>query len=200
MATCYRHPSRETGVSCSNCGRPICPDCMTPTAVGMRCPECSKQRTKVTRMRSSTAAIPRVTYALIVANVAAFLAEGGQFSLAGSSVHGSVVEEGDLYRDRSRKPASSIEETDALTALHTTEQLVEGRDQLSRVLDGVRRLPDDRREALIMRFALGMDNREIARALGRTDGATKVLIHRAIKQLEGVIALPEDSEQMQESR
>ena len=36
-----------------------------------------------------------------------------------------------------------------------------------------------------MRFALGMDNREIARALGRTDGATKVLIHRAIKQLEG---------------
>ena len=45
-------------------------------------------------------------------------------------------------------------------------------------------LPDDRRDALIMRFALGMDNREIARALGRTDGATKVLIHRAIKQLQ----------------
>jgi RNA polymerase sigma-70 factor (ECF subfamily) len=35
-----------------------------------------------------------------------------------------------------------------------------------------------------MRFALGMDNREIARALGRSEGATKVLIHRAIKQLE----------------
>ena len=32
MATCYRHPSRETGVSCSNCGRPICPDCMTTDA------------------------------------------------------------------------------------------------------------------------------------------------------------------------
>ena len=32
-------------------------------------------------------------------------------------------------------------------------------------------------------FALGMDNREIARALGRSDGAT-VLIHRAIKQLD----------------
>jgi RNA polymerase sigma-70 factor (ECF subfamily) len=95
-----------------------------------------------------------------------------------------------LYRDRSRKPASSIEETDTLTALHTTEQLVEGRDQLSRVLDGVRQLPDDRREALIMRFALGMDNREIARALGRTDGATKVLIHRAIKQLEEIVGDP----------
>ena len=50
-----------------------------------------------------------------------------------------------------------------------------------RKLDG---LPDERREALIMRFALGMDNREIARAMGKTDGATKVLIHRALKQLE----------------
>jgi RNA polymerase sigma-70 factor (ECF subfamily) len=39
-----------------------------------------------------------------------------------------------------------------------------------------------------MRFALGMDNREIARALGRTDGATKVLIHRAIKQLSEIVA------------
>jgi RNA polymerase sigma-70 factor (ECF subfamily) len=48
----------------------------------------------------------------------------------------------------------------------------------------VANLPDDRREALIMRFALDMDNREIARALGRTEGATKVLIHRAIRQLE----------------
>ena len=51
-------------------------------------------------------------------------------------------------------------------------------------MENLQDLPDDRREALIMRFALGMDNREIARALGFTDGATKVLIHRAIKQLE----------------
>ena len=41
-----------------------------------------------------------------------------------------------------------------------------------------------------MRFALGMDNREIARALGRSDGATKVLIHRAIKQLEEIVGDP----------
>ncbi|HXW58148.1 MAG TPA: RNA polymerase sigma factor [Solirubrobacteraceae bacterium] len=92
-----------------------------------------------------------------------------------------------LYRDRSRKPASSIEESPTLVAAHTTEQLVEGREQLTSVLDGVSRLPDDRREALIMRFALGMDNREIARALGRSDGATKVLIHRAIKQLQELV-------------
>ena len=63
--------------------------------------------------------------------------------------------------------------------------LVEEREELKEVLEGVSKLPDDRREALIMRFALGMDNREIARTLGRSEGATKVLIHRAIKQLEG---------------
>jgi RNA polymerase sigma-70 factor, ECF subfamily len=95
-----------------------------------------------------------------------------------------------LYRDRSRKPATSIDESSDLTAMHTTEQLVEGRDELSRVLAGVQRLPDDRREALIMRFALGMDNREIARAMDRSDGATKVLIHRAIKQLEELVGDP----------
>jgi membrane associated rhomboid family serine protease len=41
---CYRHPDRETGVSCSNCGRPICYECMTPAPVGFRCPECMAEQ------------------------------------------------------------------------------------------------------------------------------------------------------------
>jgi RNA polymerase sigma-70 factor (ECF subfamily) len=88
-----------------------------------------------------------------------------------------------LYRDRSRRPQSPIDDTTPLRTTHTTEDLVEGRDELARILEAVNGLGEDRRGALIMRFALGMDNREIARAMGRTDGATKVLIHRAIKQL-----------------
>ncbi len=92
-----------------------------------------------------------------------------------------------LHRDRSRRPQSPIDEGEPLSAAHTTEQLVEGREELARILEAVKELPDDRREALIMRFALGMDNREIARALGRSDGATKVLLHRAIRQLEGLV-------------
>lgn len=74
MARCYRHPSRETGVACSSCGRPICPDCMTPTQVGMRCPECARQRTRVVRLREASD-VPRVTYALIAVNVLAYLVE-----------------------------------------------------------------------------------------------------------------------------
>ena len=88
------------------------------------------------------------------------------------------------YRDRSRKPQTQLEDAAIVSAPHDTEDLVEGRQELQEVLEGVAKLPDDRREALIMRFALGMDNREIARALDRSEGATKVLIHRAIKQLE----------------
>ncbi|WP_083974957.1 rhomboid family intramembrane serine protease [Kitasatospora mediocidica] len=37
---CYRHPERETGIGCSRCGRPICPQCMVNASVGFHCPEC----------------------------------------------------------------------------------------------------------------------------------------------------------------
>ena len=87
-------------------------------------------------------------------------------------------------RDRSRRPQTPLENADPIPARHGTEAVVEGREELRSVIENLDSLPVDRREALIMRFALGMDNREIARALGRTDGATKVLIHRAIKQLQ----------------
>jgi membrane associated rhomboid family serine protease len=96
METCYRHPDRETGVSCSSCGRPICPDCMTPTPVGMRCPECSKDRTKV-RTISTPSDEPIATYVLIAINVLAFLgslAGGGGVATRGG---GSVIDNGALF-------------------------------------------------------------------------------------------------------
>src|SRR5215217_5264724 len=71
MEVCYRHPNRETGVRCSNCERPICPDCMTSTPVGMRCPECARQgATRIRTMRSATDE-PTLTYILIGINVLA---------------------------------------------------------------------------------------------------------------------------------
>src|SRR4030095_2101331 len=91
------------------------------------------------------------------------------------------------YRDRSRRPQTNIDDAGALSTPHTTEGLVQDRDDLARILRGVQQLPDDRREALIMRFALGMDNKEIARALDRTDGATKVLLHRALPHLDQLL-------------
>ncbi|MET9319939.1 rhomboid family intramembrane serine protease [Streptomyces sp. NPDC003038] len=37
---CYRHPDRDTGISCTRCERPICPECMVSASVGFQCPEC----------------------------------------------------------------------------------------------------------------------------------------------------------------
>jgi membrane associated rhomboid family serine protease len=110
--TCYRHPDRETRVSCSSCGRPICPDCMTPTPVGMRCPECMRQRTKVVRNPVGTpgqfSAFP-ATMVLIAINAIVYLIEiahgggglGGQstktiYDLGG--LFGPAVSEGEWYR------------------------------------------------------------------------------------------------------
>ena len=114
MAVCYRHPGRETNVACSNCERPICTDCMTPTPVGMRCPECARQRTRVVRGTGSgltwgTVSTAPATYALIALNVAAFLAEvaggGGAASLNGGGevirrggLNGPDVANGEVYR------------------------------------------------------------------------------------------------------
>ena len=95
METCYRHPNRETGVSCSNCGRPICPDCMTPTSVGMRCPECSREKTQVRTIHSGTGAAS-VTVVLLAINVLAFIASG-QFGVEGRSSTSELFRNGALF-------------------------------------------------------------------------------------------------------
>jgi len=41
---CYRHPDRETGLRCTQCGRPVCTECARPAFVGQLCPECTRER------------------------------------------------------------------------------------------------------------------------------------------------------------
>src|SRR3990172_3545134 len=85
---CYRHPSRETRVTCSECGRPICEDCMNFAPVGIRCPDhasvgaprSSAGRTvRQARARVGSAGSP-ATVVLVVVNVLVFfvtVAPGG---------------------------------------------------------------------------------------------------------------------------
>jgi membrane associated rhomboid family serine protease len=69
---------------------------MTPTPVGMRCPECSRERTKVKTIRS-VSSDPVVTYALIAVNVLVFLAEGSTGGSLGSGGGGTVFDKGALF-------------------------------------------------------------------------------------------------------
>ena len=81
---CYRHPDRETGLSCSECGRPICYECMTPGARRAALPRALRQaagrsrrctRAGAARCDRLGAASNAVTMALIAINVAVYLAE-----------------------------------------------------------------------------------------------------------------------------
>jgi membrane associated rhomboid family serine protease len=100
---CYRHPDRETGVSCSECGRGICPDCMVFAPVGIRCPDHAGRAARpAARMTSGvrraaysgTGAL--VTKALIAVNVLVFLVNLAQGSSLGQ-VSGSLFEKGALF-------------------------------------------------------------------------------------------------------
>jgi membrane associated rhomboid family serine protease len=76
--TCYRHPGRPTYVSCVRCGRPACPDCLRPAAVGHQCLDCIRggQRTARRPAGRFGGAIPsgaRVTQALIGLNIVLYL-------------------------------------------------------------------------------------------------------------------------------
>jgi membrane associated rhomboid family serine protease len=112
---CYRHPNRETGVSCSNCGRPICPDCMVYAAVGIKCPECAGQTTVAARKAqrqargrplSGTGGIT-VTKVLVAANVVVYLlavaSSSGGFSPSDQFIidwglYGPAVADGEWWR------------------------------------------------------------------------------------------------------
>jgi membrane associated rhomboid family serine protease len=110
---CYRHPNRETGVTCSECGRPICPDCMVFAPVGIRCPEHSGQPQGTARVSQSvkrasyegTGAL--VTKALVAVNVGIYLLElglGGNINGTGNRIYvegvlyGPLVADGEWWR------------------------------------------------------------------------------------------------------
>jgi len=78
IPTCYRHPGRETYVSCVRCGRYACPDCMRSASVGQQCVDCIGQGAQSTRQartafggRPASGAV--VTWTLVAINVAIFL-------------------------------------------------------------------------------------------------------------------------------
>lgn len=108
---CYRHPDRETLVSCSSCERPICTSCMTQAAVGVRCPECAggggRRGGGVRRVRGGSATAI-ATGVLVAVNLLVFVAQmaqgvgvrgiGGSQLVRDGAVFGPAVADGEWWR------------------------------------------------------------------------------------------------------
>jgi membrane associated rhomboid family serine protease len=80
VPTCYRHPGRETYVSCSRCGRPACPDCLRSAAVGQHCVECVREGNRTVRRPAGNfggrlVSGAAVTWTLVALNVICYVAE-----------------------------------------------------------------------------------------------------------------------------
>ncbi|MET0424584.1 MAG: rhomboid family intramembrane serine protease [Actinoplanes sp.] len=121
---CYRHPSRETYLSCTRCDRPICPDCMTEASVGHQCPDCVAQGKRSQRPArtafggSGAGRAAYVTRALIGINIAvmalsailggprAIGGAGGWFGLMGSQT--PVTEWGEVLGYASYVPGGEL--------------------------------------------------------------------------------------------
>jgi RNA polymerase sigma-70 factor, ECF subfamily len=84
-------------------------------------------------------------------------------------------------RGRRRHPQAPLE----AAALVADPLDIEGgaaiRDEAAAAWQAVGRLPADRRRALVLRFVEEMSTAEIAGILGRSEGAVRVLIHRALR-------------------
>jgi RNA polymerase sigma-70 factor, ECF subfamily len=82
-----------------------------------------------------------------------------------------------------RRPEAPLEAAASVAAPVDIERDAAQRDEVAAALSAVGRLPDDRRRALILRFVDEMSTAEIAGVLGRSEGAVRVLIHRALRSV-----------------
>jgi RNA polymerase sigma-70 factor (ECF subfamily) len=85
-------------------------------------------------------------------------------------------------RDR-RRPVTPLEEAAELSAPDDVAETAAAREAFSAAWDAVARLPQDRRRAIILRFVDEMSTAEIGAILGRSEGAVRVLLHRALRSV-----------------
>ena len=101
---CFRHPDRQTYLSCTRCGRPACPDCLRPAPVGQQCVECIRAGSRGERRATAPfggrpVSAPVVTWVLIGLNVAFYIAEWVSLQVVSNlEMVGTGVAHGEPYR------------------------------------------------------------------------------------------------------
>jgi len=87
-----------------------------------------------------------------------------------------------------RHPQAPLELAAVIGATDDPAAAVVARDEVERAWRAIDRLPEERRRALVLRFAEEMSAREIGEVLGRSEGAVRVLIHRALRAVSADLA------------
>ncbi|MDH5244018.1 MAG: sigma-70 family RNA polymerase sigma factor [Chloroflexota bacterium] len=88
-------------------------------------------------------------------------------------------------RVRHRRPEAPLEAAIGATDPMDVEHSAIVREETAAAWQAIGRLPDDRRRAVVLRFVHEMSTREIAQILGRSEGAVRVLLHRALRSVAG---------------
>jgi RNA polymerase sigma-70 factor (ECF subfamily) len=82
-----------------------------------------------------------------------------------------------------RHPAAPLDAALEMPALDDVPKTAAERDELREALAAIDQLPAERRRALVLRFVHEMSTREISQVIGRSEGATRVLVHRSLQAL-----------------
>ena len=95
----------------------------------------------------------------------------------------------DYYRNSHSGAETSIEETeiDIISTDLSLESKVDKNFEWERLVKAIKQLKEIEQEVLIMRFVEDLPIKEVAEAIGKTEGATKLIQHRAIKNLKVIL-------------
>ncbi len=95
------------------------------------------------------------------------------------------------HRDQGRRQVMGLDEA-PMTGLsrERPESAAETNEERARLLGAIRRLPAERQQLLILKFVEQLSNAEIARIMGRTEGAIKSLYHRTLLALREELGAP----------
>ena len=102
--------------------------------------------------------------------------------------HNLVV---DFFRKESKRPTVPLEES-LMASNDNVQQIVERRLDVERVMAATQQLTAAQREVISLRFAGGLAIAEVARVMGKSEGAVKALQHSAIAALRRVLLVGEN--------
>jgi RNA polymerase sigma-70 factor (ECF subfamily) len=92
----------------------------------------------------------------------------------------------DFYRTKKDKTYLEAEVT-ADESAPSPERIAEAHFEQQQVRRAILQLPSDQQQVILLRFVEGFRNPEVASILGKSEGAIRVILHRALAKLRQIL-------------